>query len=241
MGQTMTTEREPGLWDRLDTPTKVVAAIAGTIAALAAAAATGAALFGGNDKAVIVQPKVAVSPAAPNAADRVGLCMLAHHLRAPRVSVGLSGGGITYPRHTAKLRRCDWPPLTNSSTDGYTEVSVREFDLPKPASAPYNILGRFRASCDQLDVTFVLVHMFSRLFTSKRLAPGRIYQVDGVSRSVLIRALDRVPQDVESLVPLPSGRPPTFYVLYSLHFGLFDAHCAAGRPPAVGRPQETSH
>jgi hypothetical protein len=223
-------DRRKRVWDRLDTPTKVIAAVAGSIAALAGAVTAGAALFS-HDKTLIVQPSV--GSAAPNAPQRIAGCIRRHRLGAPRVSVGISGGGITYPRHSAIFKRCDWPPLTPGSRDGYTEVRVQDVDLPKPAAAPYNTLGTFRAQCDQLDVTFVLDHMLARLFTSKRLDLSRIYEVGGAANgSLRIRQLNQVPSDVMSFVPLPTATPPTFYVLYSGHFALFDAHCAAGRPPA---------
>jgi hypothetical protein len=192
-----------------------------------------------NSRRGIIQPRQNTHRSAKrwigstNAPQRIAGCIRRHRLGAPRVSVGISGGGITYPRHSAIFKRCDWPPLTPGSRDGYTEVRVQDVDLPKPAAAPYNTLGTFRAQCDQLDVTFVLDHMLARLFTSKRLDLSRIYEVGGAANgSLRIRQLNQVPSDVMSFVPLPTATPPTFYVLYSGHFALFDAHCAAGRPPA---------
>jgi hypothetical protein len=178
-------EGKPSLWERLDTPTKVIAAIAASIAALVGAVAAGAAFFGGNDKTIVVRP----SGTSPVAGQRIKTCMRRHHLRSPRVSVGARNDtNITF-------KRCDWPPVVESSTDGYTEVWNHKQDLPRPASDPYSVVSTFRAPCDQLDVTFVLDHMETRQFTSRRLDRGRLYQVDGVQNpdSLDIRMLGRVP------------------------------------------------
>jgi hypothetical protein len=220
----MTTQpRKSRLWERLDTPTKVISAIAASIAALVGAAATGAA-FLGDHKTVVVRPSVIVSRSSPLAGQRISTCMQRHHMRAARISIG-----VPYA-HNITFKRCDWPPLVPTSTDGFTAVSTHVVNLPKPEAAPYNMVETFRAPCDQLDVTFVLDHMSLRQFTSHRLALSRIYEVDGVPKgSLAIRLLDQVPSDVN--IPLPSEGPRAFYVLHSGHFALFDAHCAVGRPP----------
>jgi hypothetical protein len=219
-----------GFWDRLDTPTRVVLAIVGILGGLLGAAATGAAFFGqDNGKTVIV---ASLPSAVPDRAQRIAACMRSHRLRAARVSVGVPGDSGS-PARDFVFKRCDWPALTPGSTDGYTEVRVRNIDLPKGNAAPYNTVSKFRAQCEKLDVTFVLDHMSLRQFTSSRLAVSRIYEVDGVANgSLSIRELRQVPADVDVLIPLPTANPPTFYVLYSGHFALFDAHCATGRPPS---------
>jgi hypothetical protein len=184
-------ERKPSFWERLDTPTKVIAAIAASIAALVGAGGVvaGAVFFGGDDKTVVVRPTLTAAAATPLAGERIKTCMERHHLRSPRISVGArTDANITF-------KRCDWPPVVESSTDGYTEVWNHKQDLPRPASDPYSVVSTFRAPCDQLDVTFVLDHMETRQFTSRRLDRGRLYQVDGVQNpdSLDIRMLGRVP------------------------------------------------
>jgi hypothetical protein len=205
-------------------------AIVGIVGGLLAAIVTGATLFGHDKTQTVI---VASPPAAvPGRTERIAKCIRRHGLRAPRVSVGITGVGVAYPRNEAMFKRCDWPSLTPSSTDGYTEVRVRNTDLPKPAAAAYNTVAAFQAQCDELDVTFVLNHMALRQFTSGRLLLDRIYEVDGQAGAALkIRQLDRVPADVSRLIPLPTASAQAFYVLYSGHFALFDAHCAAGRRP----------
>jgi hypothetical protein len=225
-------EPTPGesFWERLDTPTRVLLAIVGIVGGVVAGVASGAAFFShGKTKTVIVAP---ASPAPPGRGEHLALCMLRHHLRAPRISVGVAPYGIAFPENRAVFKRCDWPPLTASSADGYTEVRVRNRDLPKGNAEPYNTVAIFRApGCDRVDVTFVLDHMFVRQFTNGRLAGGHLYQVMGnPGGRVAVRELNRVPSDVTSIVPLPNESPLSFYVLYSGHFALFDAHCASGRP-----------
>jgi hypothetical protein len=139
--------------------------------------------------------------------------------------------GDVYPAHRFTFRRCDWPTIYEGSPDGYTRVSARIRDLPKPAAAPYNEIATFRAACDAIDVTFVLEQMAARIFTSQRLDLGRIYEVGYGSRSsITLRRLNYIPEDVLRFIPLPNATQG-FYVLFSSHFAPFDAHCATGAPP----------
>jgi hypothetical protein len=215
----MNGEPNRGFWDRLVNPSTVIAATIGTLVGVV----TIVAFFRGGDKTVVVRSGGGAL-SSPLAGQRIKNCIRRHHLRAPRVSVGgRNDGNVTF-------KRCDWPPLVQSSTDGYTEVWSHNHELPKPAAAPYNTVSTFRAPCDQLDVSFVQDHMEFRDFTSRRLERGRIYEVAGVpGQSVAIRVLDQVPPDVK--IPLPTEGGNGFYVLYSGHFALFDAHCPIGAPP----------
>jgi hypothetical protein len=175
---------------------------------------------------------VALRSADPAASSRIAECMLSHQLRATRVSTGIGVGGIAYPANAARFRRCDWPPLPETAPDGYSEVRVKNFQLPRPNAAPYNNVARFRAPCEKIDVSYVLDHMFSRQFVTRRLQSGKVYVVEFNESRVAIQQLARVPDDATAAVPPPVPDPPTFSVLYSGHFALFDAHCAFGRAPS---------
>ncbi|MFL5960066.1 MAG: hypothetical protein ACJ75G_07380 [Gaiellaceae bacterium] len=221
----MARDETTGTWDRLKGTGKVVAAIIGTLAALGGAATAGAELFGHANKTIVLEPS---ATAPPNSGQQIEQCMRRHHLRAARVSVGDPNAAkrITY-------KRCDWPAIFEGSADGYTEVSADVRTLPKPQAAPYNTVATFRAACDEIDVTFILDQMAARVFSSKRLERGRIYEVESVrGPSTMFRLLHFEPQDVFGIIPVPSaGRGRGFYVLYSGHFAPFDAHCAIGAPP----------
>jgi hypothetical protein len=134
---------------------------------------------------------------------------------ASRPTLQRTGG-----RSTGRIDDANPNPLA-CLADGKSEIAVVRHDL--------SIL---KAVCDHIDVAFVLDHMDLRQFTSARLSVSRIYEVDGMAGGSLgLRRLDRVPADVSKLVPPPTASPATFYVLYSGHFALFDAHCSTGRSP----------
>lgn len=219
---------KPGFWERLDTPTKVVAAVVAIIGGLVGAAATGAALFGGGKETVVVVPTVPPVQ-APVAAQRITDCMRVHNMSTPRLAVGLPRG----PKIVFK--RCDWPPLVKSSADGYTEVRAERTELPR-GNAWNNTLDAFHGPCDRMDVTFVHVHMGERRFVSRRLAVGRLYDITWVAKPrhrPVLRLLNRLPEELwEYDVPTPSADSRQFHVFYSGHFWLFDAHCGYGRPPS---------
>jgi hypothetical protein len=152
-----------------------------------------------------------------------------HEASQPALAARLCGGAQRREHHFQAVRLAAGRREQHGRL--YREVWSHNRDLPRPASDPYSVVSTFRAPCDELDVTFVLDHMETRQFTSRRLNRGRLYLVDGVQNpnSLGIRVLERVPLDVK--IPLPTEGGRAFYVLYSGHFGLFDAHCAVGAPP----------
>src|SRR4051812_8927997 len=103
----MTNERRR-LWDRLDTPVKVVGAV---VAILVAGVTT---YFLVRDKVSSPNPTdvaAATSPAAV-AARQIKKCMAHHGMRAPRVT-----SGQLLDRRLV-FKRCDWLPLVSTSSDG---------------------------------------------------------------------------------------------------------------------------
>src|SRR5439155_26339940 len=134
---------------------KRVAAIIGTLAALAVVIATAVELAGRGSKTIVVAPP---TNATPDAGQQVEQCMSRHHLRAGRASLGNPNLS-----RVLTFKRCDWPAIFEGSADGYTEVSARILPLPRPNSAAYNELAAFHAPCDEIDVTFVLDNMYARV------------------------------------------------------------------------------
>lgn len=148
-----------------------------------------------------------------------------HHLPAPRVQQRSSD------RTGTRFKRCDWPPLTTTSLDGFSEVRDDMEPIPGRGNAHrYNEVHTLRAACDQLRLTFVQTHMDQRVFRTTELALGRLIAVtEGLRRgrsTVFIRRLSSVPTDVR--VAMPSSNAfgtDTFNVLKTGHIELLDAHC----------------
>jgi hypothetical protein len=208
-----------GFWSRLDTPTKVLAAIVVTVTAVGG---WFVAIFG-NPFADDPRDVEARRDPTAVAARQVAKCMESHHLHAP-TEVDLSVHRVTF-------RRCDWPSVVRSG-DAYSEIVDSVLYLPKYNAAAYNTIDTFRASCEHLDVTYVLDHMSGRQFIQGLLNVERVFLVgfhnNGQRSTLALERLDRVPEDVH--LPLPSATSRSFYVLRSGHFSLFEAKCAPNHP-----------
>jgi hypothetical protein len=212
-----------GFWERLDLPTKVI----GALVVAAGAAVSVYVGVAGNPFAASTADEQARSDPAAVAARQVQRCMAAHDLRAPRVTVGLPVRRLTF-------QRCDWPPLTDTSTDGYSEIVDAVSQVPGLANAaPFNKVDRFAAPCDEITVTYVLAQSSTREFVSRRLERGRVYLATGVpgkgrTRLVLQR-LNFVPAEAWRFIPAEISNDRIFFVLHSGHFQPFDATCKPQR------------
>jgi hypothetical protein len=209
-------------WERLDLPVKVM----GGVVALVATALGAYVAVAGNPFAHNPADAEAQTNPAAVAARQVEKCMHRHDMASPHVMTGSQ----SLSNHFS-IERCEWPPVTTTAPDGYTNIVDGITSLPKPSSSLYNIVERLRAPCDDLSATFVHDFMGVRLFVSRRLQAGRAYLVaesgPNVNRSVLtIKLLQLIPEDVANLVPLPSSTTSTFFALHTDHIGLFDARCA---------------
>jgi hypothetical protein len=210
---------KPSRWERLDTPTKViggiVAAVVGVITVFLAIA--------GNPFAPSAEDQAAAKNPAAVAAHQVQRCLQAHGMRSPRVTVG-------EPAHHLRFRRCDWPPLTDTSTDGYSEINDFVTEIPGKAGVDlYDSVDRFTLPCDTAQVTYVLAQTGAREFVSRSVASGRLYLVTDVEKGnvmprLIIKQLNFAPDDVSRYVAPPSNARELF-ILHTGHFQPFDAVC----------------
>jgi hypothetical protein len=142
-------------------------------------------------------------------------------MRTPRVTVG------TRNANRLVFKRCDWPPRTASSEDGYSEVVNTSTDLHRGAAEEYSDLDSLQGGCDRIAVTYVLDHMFAREFVSGVLRVGRLYVVTTTAQNgepvVIVRRLNEAPPDVQLKLAPPSRN--RIDVLRSGHVALFDARC----------------
>jgi hypothetical protein len=209
---------KPSVWERLDTPTKVIGA---AVAALAAAVSTYLAVAGNPFSPSPADQQAQTDPAAV-AARQVQRCQTAHGMRSARVTIG-------QPAHQLRFQRCDWPPLTDTTTDGYSEIvdSVRR--IPgRSNSQAFDVVDQINAPCDEVNMTYLLAQTGGRQFVSRRLQRGRVYLVNGAVRQGRLRLslqlLDVVP--LAALRYIPDARNDRrFFVLHSGHFQPFDAVC----------------
>src|SRR4051794_30826148 len=119
-------------------PTKVIGAV---VAAVVAVATTYVAVAGNPFAPSAADQQAATDPAAV-AAHQVQRCLSTHAMRSPRVTVG-------QPAHHLRFRRCDWPPLTDTSTDGYSEINDFARAIPgKLGADAYNTVDRLALPCD---------------------------------------------------------------------------------------------
>lgn len=207
------------VWERLDTPTKVIGAIVATIAT----AATAFVAIAGNPFAHSNDAAVNATPAAL-AATQIQKCLRAHAMKSPRMTVA------PVMQQHAVFKRCDWPPISDTSTDGYSEVDLNYKSVPHRSDADlYDTVDLIQAPCDTIEVTYYYAIMGGREFATQRIEPGRLYLVRSVEprprkfRTVIVE-LDSEPTDVADLIPrVPNGR--TFTVLHSGSYAAYDAHC----------------
>jgi hypothetical protein len=207
-----------GFWERLDTPTKVIGAIVATIATAATAYIT----IAGNPFVNSNGPVVDATPAAL-AAKQVEKCVANHGMQSPRVTAGTE-------QHRA-YKRCDWPPISDTSTDGFSEVDLTYKTVPNRYDSDlYDVVDIIKAPCDTIDVTYFYALMGGREFVTQKIEPGRLYLVRSINpkpdkyRTVIVQ-MDSEPTDVTTLVPPPTtGR--TFTILHSGSYAPYDAHCA---------------
>jgi hypothetical protein len=218
------------LWERLDRPTKVIGTIVAAAASLVGIAAIVVAIIGNPFSEDRFAAEADRDPAAITV-HQVQRCMDRHGLRAPEVHIDSLTRKIKRPvfrtRSRLVFKRCDWPPITSTSTDGYTEVRDDVRWIPgKVAADMFAETDTLRASCDKLDLTFALLHMSGRQFRTSRVEAGRVLGVAvGVRKgapALAIRPLKEVPD--YAAIPLPSAG--VFHVLRGGHINLFDARCS---------------
>jgi hypothetical protein len=202
------------LWERIDVPTKVVSAIIAAMSGLAALVAAGLVIVGNPFSADPQEVAAGNNPAAL-VARQVNRCMRAHHLRSPRVRVPSEGN----PR---AFRRCDWPPLTTTSTDGYSEVRNAVVYIPHRSAADrVDAVHVLRADCATLDINFLMAHMDARIFRQTRLREGHLIEVALSNGKVAVRPLRSAPP----VRGVPSAAAGTFTVVKNSNIGIFDARC----------------
>jgi len=223
------TARRPGLWDRLDTPTKVVAAGVTSVAAILG----GYLAFFGSPLAEDPADPVEATPEAI-AARQVQRCMNRHDLPTPRVQEH------SRDRSETRFKRCDWPPLT-TSLDGYSEVRDEIQPIPGRDNAHrYNEVHTLRGTCDELRLTFLQNHMDQRVFRTTELQLGRLIAVtEGLRRgrpTVFIRRLSRVPTDVRLAMPSSNAfATDTFNVLKAGHVECWTRTVCGPTADSLGR------
>jgi|SRR5215211_1211582 len=227
-------------WERLDLRIKVIGAVVAILAAtVAIAVGIKELLF--DDSAGPTTPSItdrvaagqqldpaeaaALADPAAVAARQINRCMRRHKLPAPRVRVGATGTATLYV-----FKRCDWPPLSQPSSDGYSEIRTQVTTIPgKGAADVYNEIDTIRAPCSELVLTFALIHMGERQFKSARLLPGRVLgvtTVEGADRRPAISiALVKNPLQSPAGVDIPGPFPDRFHVLRTGHIDPFDARC----------------
>ena len=179
----------------------------GAIVATIATAATAFVTIAGNPFAHSNNPAVNATPAAL-AAKQVQKCLAAHAMRSPRMTSG------TYEHRVFK--RCDWPPISDTSTDGYSEVDETNKSVPhRDDSDLYDEVDLIQAPCDTISVTYYYALMGGREFVTQTIEPGRLYLVRSVQpkprkfRTVIVQ-MDSEPTDVTQLIPpLSNGRKPS--------------------------------
>jgi hypothetical protein len=206
-------------WDRIDKPTKVV----GACVAIGVAVITTYLAVAGNPFAPSASDSLARSEPAAVAARQTQRCLVAHKMHSPRVTVGSTIRRL-------RFRRCDWPPITDTSTDGYSEIV--DFIRPIPGlknAALFDEVDRYTAPCDAINVTYVLAQTGSREFVSRRLARGRLYVATTIAVGkyryrLVLRQLNEIPGAAVTYIPNPSNARE-FFVLHSGHFQPFDATC----------------
>lgn len=204
--------KRTGVWDRLDTPMKVISA---AVVILGAVVGALFAVTGDPFSDPVEEIEARKSPSAV-AAHQIDKCMRKHQMPTRRVIVGRS-----YARARVH-KRCDWPPLTATSRDGYSEVTELVAYLPRAAAEPYNAVHTLRASCARLGVSLVLNHMFGRVFRDVTIREGRVMlATTDARRRVVIRRLDRVPDDVR----IPDPQSGVFHVLKTVHISLLSVRC----------------
>lgn len=212
--------RTPGFWERIDTPTKVI----GGVIATAALVVTTYIAVAGNPWATSAPDQQAQTNTNAVASRQVQRCLKAHGMKSPRVSV-------PWPNmddlKKLTFRRCEWPPRTDTSTDGYSEIVDYDKTINQPNAAEFNTIDRIAAPCDEIKITYVYEKMGTRSFVpSKQLERGQLYLV--TFRAV--KRLDQIPREAARYVPI--GAPSdarTFFVLHSADYVPFDAACDHGR------------
>jgi hypothetical protein len=210
------------MWDNLNNRTATVAAIVYILIA------TPTALYGAY-VAVFGDPfapnavDVAADAAPPVLAAReLARCMQRHHLPTRHVQIETPRDGDL---PLTVFKRCDWPSPSGVSFDGYTAI----VDDASPISGPnhgaadeFSELHTLSAPCDDLVLTFELVHMNARTFADVHVPAGRVVGATySRRRPITAHLVERIPEGVS--IPTTSRN---FYALVNGHMILFDAACS---------------
>jgi hypothetical protein len=214
--------KTPGLWSRVNVTVRVA------FAAVTALIVTAGAAFAivGNPFAQDPRAAAAMRTSAAIAAYQLQKCRQRH-----RLGQGVVLETTTFSHDlpaTRVFQRCDWPPATSSSADGYTTVKDQITWYPhKSAGDDFDALHQLTAPCERLSASFVVFQMLGRSYRDVVLRPGPLYLVTTVAKrdapAVGVRELQSIPVGVT----LPPPDQDGFFVLLSGHMELVHARCVA--------------
>jgi hypothetical protein len=214
---------EAGRWERLDAPTKVVAALVGVAVPIVGAIL----VILGNPFSASPEELEARKSAAAVARNQIEKCKKSHELGSEHVEERERTKVVPILDIQRTFKRCEWPPPSTTSADGYTEIAdeVTHY-LHRGAALEWNVLHALTAPCERLDVSLVLHHMTSRSFRNAPLRPGPVYlaaqDVVNDAPTLAMQRLERVPPEVELPPPADEG---TFLLLLNGHTELLGARC----------------
>jgi hypothetical protein len=211
-----------GFWNRLDTPAKVI----GGVVATGAAIITTYIAVAGNPFASSAADQAAQTDPHAVAAHEVKRCMTEHQMHSP---VGTVASGNYLAGNVVMIfRRCDWPPIADTSTDGYSQIVDRIAETNASNAAPFDEVDKLSAPCGRITVTYLLAQGGANDFVSRRLERGRIYlAVAPALGRLALKQLNQIPEGALKYIPPPSNAQ-LFLVLHSGHFAPYDATCARG-------------